>query len=422
MIKTTFTKLFNKLKIFYKKEKKIAFLLLFLLFLLLLSPILSNNYLIEIPKKGGEINEIIIGSRIRFVNPTIAISQIEKDLLPLIYSPLLKRDTNGQLVSNVATVTLLEDKKTYLVKLKKNVYFSNNQLLSSDDVIFTIKTIQDPLIKSPLASEFLNVKYKKIDDFQLELTLNEEYSQFKDTLTHLYILPKKLWETTSHTEFPFSTLNIQPIGSGPYMVKKINRSLKGEIIKYELTRNVNYHNKDNVFLDNINFYFFKNKSEYLNSLIYSDRKIIKNMSLVSTTSIDELNNSIAYLKANVEKIKNPKVFGLFLKTENEFLKDEDIRKLIKLSINKEEITKNIFNNFAEPLDSILFDKPLKITNNENEYQKIIENLEKKEYIKKEDGLLYDKNQRAIKLNIQIIDSKEFADIANNIKNQLKNLV
>jgi peptide/nickel transport system substrate-binding protein len=72
--------------------------------------------------------------------------------LPLIYTPLLERNTDGIIIPAAASVILLDDKKTYEVELAENIFFSNKKELTSDDVIFTIEKIQDPAIKSPYYS------------------------------------------------------------------------------------------------------------------------------------------------------------------------------------------------------------------------------------------------------------------------------
>ncbi len=137
------------IKNIFKKEKKILIFLFVILLLILTIPKISENYLLEIPKIGGSIIEIEIENPPRFLNPVLATSDSDKDLLPLIYSSLLKRNDYGEIIPSIASVKLSEDKKIYTLNLDKNIKFSDGENLTADDVIFTIKKIQDPLIRSP---------------------------------------------------------------------------------------------------------------------------------------------------------------------------------------------------------------------------------------------------------------------------------
>lgn len=400
-----------------KEKKKIIISSIILFFLFLSIAVLSETYLIDVPKKGGVINEIIIGPSPRFINPVIAISQSEKNFLPLIFSSLLKRDYNGNLINNIAEVTLKEDKKTYNIKLKENIKFSDGQRLTSDDIIFTIKMIQDPLIRSPLAGEFIGVSYRKISDFELELILEKEFAQFKNTLANLYILPKKLWKHTSYAEFPFANLNIYPIGSGPFMVSNVQRSPTGEIIKYELIKNKYYFKNKEIFLNKVVFYFFQNLSEYKNSEIFLDENKIKNISMISPSELD------FFIKNKNVKIKNiisPKIFALFLQKENKFLKNENIRELIAISIDRDEIINNALQGRARPINSIVFNQNFDNIPKLNKKEYILKQLKKDDFKINNEGFLMTKEGKIIKLNFGIINSSEFKKVANIIQQQLKN--
>ena len=71
-------------------KKGIVLFAIFLIFTFFIGAFISQRTLITIPKKGGEIHEIILNSKIRFINPVLALSPVDKDLVSLIYSPLLK--------------------------------------------------------------------------------------------------------------------------------------------------------------------------------------------------------------------------------------------------------------------------------------------------------------------------------------------
>ena len=87
-IKQIFKLLWRKIN----KEKHLSFFILFLVFSLVSLNLVSDKYLVEIAKEGGEFHEIIIQEKPRFINPVLATTSIDRSLISLIYSPLLKKN------------------------------------------------------------------------------------------------------------------------------------------------------------------------------------------------------------------------------------------------------------------------------------------------------------------------------------------
>ncbi len=410
-----------------KKEKKLLIFLFIILLLIILIPRLSNDYLLEIPKTGGTVAEIKIDSPPRFINPVLADSDSDKDFLPLIYSSVLERSFNGEIVPSVASISLSEDKKTYTLEVKENILFSDGTKLTANDIIFTIEKIQDPHIKSPYYSQWLGVKYKKIDDYTLQIILPAEYAQFENVLASLYIMPAGLWSEVSPSEFPFFPLNTKPIGSGPYAVKNITRDNFGKIKKYELEKNIHYFKKS-PFVDFVSFYFFDNYKDYKNSLIFSDRKLIKNIFSVSPGFVGDFSSSDSYLKSNILKINSTKNFGIFVNKNNSTLSKDPIRFAIALVVNKDNVVENILNSYAKKSFSVVphlsFSKIEEKSNLEKiaEAQKI---LTKSDFILEENNgkkILKDKEtKKEIVLEMSVLDSDEFKKIAESIKNDLEKI-
>jgi peptide/nickel transport system substrate-binding protein len=99
---------------------------------------------VEVPKEGGEINEIVLKEKPRFINPVLGITNIDKSLISLIYTPLFEKDENGNLIENIASYEINETGKKYKIKLKKGILFHDGKEMTVDDIIFTIQQIQNP--------------------------------------------------------------------------------------------------------------------------------------------------------------------------------------------------------------------------------------------------------------------------------------
>ena len=121
---------------FYKKEelrdaavslsKKQLVVFLFLSFVGIFSLVfilvnLNKMFMVEIPQKGGSVTEGIVGFPI-LVNPVIANSEADKDLVSLIYSGLMRKDASGNLIPDLAVSwpSISEDGKEYTFVIKED--------------------------------------------------------------------------------------------------------------------------------------------------------------------------------------------------------------------------------------------------------------------------------------------------------------
>jgi len=151
----------------------------------------NKKFIISVPTYGGTINEGAIGTA-RFINPVLAYSQIDKDITSLIYSGLVKKDIDGNIILNVAdSINISEDGLHYNVKIKENASFQDGKPLSADDIIYTLNMIQDKNIDSPLAINFEGVSITKISDNEIIFNLKKPYIYFKENLS-FGILPKHI--------------------------------------------------------------------------------------------------------------------------------------------------------------------------------------------------------------------------------------
>ena len=186
----------------------------------------NQSFLLEFPAYGGQLKEGIIGSP-RFINPILAMSDADRDMTSLIYSGLMKSDSEGNLVPDLAeSYDISKDGLVYKFKLRNDAYFHNGGKVTADDVEFTINKTQDSALKSPKRANWDGVAVKKLNEREIEFVLKQPYSPFLEN-TSLGILPKKIWMNFDSDQFPFSLYNIEPIGSGPYKVNSLKKDSYG---------------------------------------------------------------------------------------------------------------------------------------------------------------------------------------------------
>ena len=153
------------------------------------------------PGIGGKYTEGVVGSP-RFINPLYAqVSDVDRSLVEIIFSGLMQYDNQGKITPDLAEgVEIKDDGKIYEVYLKKGLSWHDGQPISIDDVIFTVKTIQNSDYKSPLRGNYMGVEVEKINEEGVRFKLKTPYAGFIERLT-FKILPKHIWENISPQTF-----------------------------------------------------------------------------------------------------------------------------------------------------------------------------------------------------------------------------
>ncbi len=288
------------------------------------------------PKIGGQYKEGFLGQP-RYINPVLSqTNDVDRDLVQLIYSGLFKYDGQNNLIPDLAEgYTIEDDGLTYYISLKKNILWHDGETLTANDIIFTIKTIQEPEYKSPLRNIWQNVEVEKVDDFALRFKIKSVYAPFLHNLT-FGVLPKHLWAGIPAANFPLAEYNLKPIGSGPYQFKKFSKSQNGKIESIELARNEDFYllsaegQPQGPFIEKIILRFYNNKEKLIEA--YQKRQIDGLVS-ISTADLSELKNNL-----NLYQIELPIYYAVFFnQTKSKALIDETVRLALAYATNKQEI-------------------------------------------------------------------------------------
>lgn len=193
------------------------------------------------PAQGGDYVEAVVGGP-RLINPALAASNdIDRDLVTLIFSGLMRTAEDGSLITDLATsYTISDDGKVYTFKLREGVLWHDGTAFSSADVAATIAYIKNPAWNSPFASRYKNVTVETPDDKTVVFTLGEPFAPFLSMLT-VRIMPQHLWQDILPENAGRTDLDLKPVGTGPFKFKSFARDTKGAIITYTLARNPDYY-------------------------------------------------------------------------------------------------------------------------------------------------------------------------------------
>ncbi len=292
------------------------------------------TFLTPIASHGGTIYEGVVGLP-RSINPILAVTEVDRDIVSLIYAGLTKYD-NDKIVPDLATkYTVTPDGLTYTFTLREDLRFHDGIPLTTDDVEFTVQKVQDGTIKSPRRADWANVTIKKLSSKEIQFTLKQPFSPFI-TNTTLGIIPKHIWSKVSPDQFIFSQYNIEPIGSGPYRIKRIVRDNGGIPLYYTLTSFSRYHNRE-AYIADINIYFYSSERAMLDA--YTNRTITS-IARISPSEASRIASTTPH--ARVIHTPLPRIFGIFFNQNQAplFIRPE-VRKALNLATDRRAIVKDV---------------------------------------------------------------------------------
>lgn len=289
---------------------------------------LEQSLLVRIPAYGGSLSEGVVGSP-QFINPLLAISDADRDLSSLVYAGLMGLSGTGSLVPVLAeSYTVSADGKTYDFILRKNAKFSDGTPVTATDIVFTVEKAQNPGLKSPKYADWSGVSVKTIDQRTVRFTLTKPYAPFLG-LTTLGILPSRLWQNVSNEKFPFSNLETNPIGAGPFSIASVSRDVSGLITSVVFKEN-SFYALGRPYLDSIRFNFYSRRENLARALASGYEESAYDVSM-----------------KGVLTAPYARVFGVFWNTnEKQVYARAEVRKALSLALNRQEIVDTVLGGYA----------------------------------------------------------------------------
>jgi len=298
-----------------------------------------------VPAFGGEYIEGIVGQPL-YINPLLSSSnETDADLSQLIYSSLFKYDGEGKIIPDLAeNYELSEDKLTYKISLNKNVHWHDGEIFNADDVVFTINLISNPAYKSPLRGSWQGIETKLVDDSTIEFKIKNPYVGFLNDLT-FGILPKHLWSSVNPDNFSLNSLNLKPIGTGPYKYSTLQKDSHDNVLSYKLVSNPDYFSL-RPYISKMTFNFYLDENSALDAL---NRKEIMGISLLSSENIASIKNQKTI---SIYKTEIPRYFAVFFnRTKSVPLANDEVRQALSYATNRKEIIDTVLGGLGQEAHS-----------------------------------------------------------------------
>ncbi|HVM77082.1 MAG TPA: ABC transporter substrate-binding protein [Candidatus Paceibacterota bacterium] len=282
-----------------------------------------------VPAAGGDFTEGMIGQP-EYVNPVIATSETDLGLVKMVYSNLEGIADN---------VSVSSDTRVWTVHLKDGLTWHDGQKLTSDDIVFTVQSIQDPDAQSPLYPSWQGVAASRVSELEVQFNLVNPYANFGDTLKNLYILPKHLFADAPPGNWHLSEYNLKPIGSGPYKFDSYDKAPNGFITSYNLA--AWNGNGDNPLIQNFNFQFFNDENSLVAAFNSGQIDAFGNASPEAVSEINRPYDTFSWRTSSYYAV-------FFNQSKNLALQDPAVRMALADSLDRQDIVNQVWGAHAVP--------------------------------------------------------------------------
>jgi len=407
------------LKKYLNKTEKNILKIALLIFLISFGYFIYSSYskIENIPDYGGSYIEGVIG-QMQYLNPVLAdTNSIDVDINKLIYNSLFKTKNREIVPDLIESYEISEDGKKYSFTLKNNIFWHDNKPLTSEDIVYTIKTIQDIKYRSPLYLSLKDIIIEKTGTFTFDINLEKSYNPLISTLT-FGIIPKHIWSNINSYNFALSEYNLKPIGTGPYKFESLTKSKEGFIKSYTLEVNDLYFRKK-PYIEEFTFKFFNDKTDLIEK--FKEKKVT-GINYIEHSEKELLNQK----NVNFYNLYLPKYDAIFINSEtNALLKEDYIRQSICLGTDKYEIIETVFKNDAKKSDSLFPEDMLGYDPDYNlcefDPSRAVSIIEKNGWERSLNDGIMEKDGEKLEFILTTVNNEDNEKVANIIKKQWENL-
>jgi peptide/nickel transport system substrate-binding protein len=282
----------------------------------------------EVPTQYGTYTEGLLG-RPQMIHPLFAQTDVDRDLSRLLFSGLLRVDSQGKYLTDLAEDwKVSNDKTTYVVTLKKNLKWSDGSALTLDDVLFTYQQMQASWYTGPFAGVFKDVLIEKGADRQIKFTLKVPSDSFLENMT-IGIIPKKIFKDKKPADFVKLVQTWKPVGSGPFLFRQIALQNQKPVL-IELQSNI-YYTGQKPYLSKLIFRFYDTAADLVSAY---EHKEIKGFCAIDPTNLEKLSQ---VQNLNIYRIPLPSYTGIFFNLGKEQFASKGVRQALAYAVDKAKI-------------------------------------------------------------------------------------
>ncbi len=283
--------------------------------------------------KASDSSQIIVGIPQDLedsLDPHVAVAAGTKEVLFNIYEGLVKPDLDGSLVPAVASeYAVSEDGKTYTFTLREGIKFHNGNLVTVEDIKYSIEKCADTSAGEPLVEAYAAITAVNcIDDKTVEIVLSEENTDFMAYMMTA-IIP-------ADNENP----DTNPIGTGPYMY--VSRSPQENFV----VKRFDEYWGEPASIENVIFKVCANADTIVMDLKGGS---IDMYARLTSAQVDELGDSFHIYEGTMNLVQ-----ALYLNNAAKPFDDSRVRQAMCYAVNQQEIFDLTFDGKGTEIGSAMF--------------------------------------------------------------------
>jgi peptide/nickel transport system substrate-binding protein len=311
-------------------------ILLGVVLLAVLLTYLAINYTTVLrPGYGGTYVEGIVGQPGQ-LNPLLSgFERPDQAICSLVFSGLTRLNGRGEVEPDLASDwEISDDGLSYTFRLRTNARWHDGTPVTADDVILTIRLLQDPEFPGPpeLGAEvWQKVDVEKVDRRTVRFVLPEPYAPFLDHTT-VGILPSHKIAGVRAADLPEASFNLSPVGSGPFQVEEIKA--EGETVTSIVLKNFPRYFRARSYLDRIQFRFYRSEREALEAYEAGDVQGVAEVRADALSQASELPSLDLYSAQMAE-------YAIVLlnhdRDEVAFFQEPEIRRALMVALDRQRL-------------------------------------------------------------------------------------
>ena len=295
----------------------------------------------EAPRPGGTYVEGVVG-QLGSLNPLYGEATAgSNDLDALLFEPLVRVLPTGAVQGRLAAHwDVTPDGRSYSFALRPNGRWSDGTPVTADDVVFTVRTVQDPQFPGAVLNQsWKDIIATAIDAGHVRFALPGHNAGFLANLELLDIVPSHLLAGRSMAEIASAAPNLNPVGTGPF------RMVAQSGDRIQLERNPFAWRRP--WLNSMTIRSFPSQTAALDAL---DRGQIDGLANLTPSGAaqERANRQVSVLSTSTYQYAEL-LFNL--KAEAPYFQDVKVRQAIARAIDRPAIIRDVLGGQAVPADS-----------------------------------------------------------------------
>lgn len=287
-------------------------------------------------KQGENSSQITIGIPQDLedsLDPNKAVAAGTKEVLFNIFEGLVKPDSQGNIIPAVASDYVMSNEgRTYTFTLREGIKFHNGELVTVEDIKYSLEKCADTTNGDPLVPAFSNIEEVKIvDDSTVEVNLKEPDSDF---------LASAAMVTAAIIPADNANPDTNPIGTGPY--KYVSRSPQENIV----VEKFDDYWGEGAHIEHVTFKICANTDTWVMEMKGGSVDMFARMPIAQA---EQLGEGYTVLEGTMNLVQ-----ALYLNNAVEPFNDVRVRQALSYAIDKEEILTMVSDGKGTPIASSMF--------------------------------------------------------------------